>query len=516
MALVVEMADGIGRLVVRPLDRFDVKVLAGTDDATLPFWSPDSKSIGFFAGGKLKVVDAAGGVARTLCDADLGGGTWRADGTILFGGAGPILRVTSQGGTPEPVTTLEANESAHRHPVFLPDGRHFLFVAGPSLKAWLGTLDSTARKPLFETESKVEFARGSLIYRRQGALVAQPFDLDELAVTGDWSPVADSVGANTQNGNAAFSVSDAGVIGYRYPSAAANLQLTWFDGAGKRLGTSWEPGNLQGVDLAPDGRHIAVHRHVEAGGDVWIVDSERGTASNLTLDPTGHYVSPCWTGEGRVVYVKVLSKSREVWWRAAGGGGEEKLHTISLPGFHSLTDCRGSAILFSQTEPDADLDIWALSLQGDRTARKLLGDRFSESQGQLSPDGRWLAYQSNETGRFEVYVQPYPPRGEGKVPISTAGGIHPRWRPDGGALFYLTLDGKMTRAEVTAKGSGLNVGSPSTLFDARPSVPPLSYTNYAVTRDGRFLVVTTAAVDDDEPLRVVFNWRPPQSAGAQR
>ncbi len=518
VAVVVLGEDGIERLAVRAVDRLDARVLAGSEDAALPFWSPDSRSIGFFSQDKLKVIGSEGGPVRVVCDAAAGGGTWRADGTILFGGSGPIRRVRAAGGTPEPVTTLDASskEVVHWHPTFLPDGRHFLFVNGTPFKVWVATLDSTERKALFETRSKVEFSRGFLFYVQEGGtagpLVARPFDPDAMTVTGDAIPVAESVGATSPGGggSSGFSVSAAGVIAYRLGGRGlTSAQLTWFDAANRQLGAADEPADHSGVDLAPDGRRAAVHRHVGGGGDIWIVDTERRTASRLTLDAAVHHTSPCWTGEGHVVYGKRSGDATELWWRPAGGGAEEKLLAINRP--INATDCRGPVLLFAQQELATGWDIWALPLQGERTPRKLLGERFDEMQGQLSPDGGWLAYQSNETGRFGVYVQRYPPTGEGKVPVSIAGGTHPRWRADGRALFYLSPDGKMTRADVSADGRALNVGKPVTLFDARPAMNngPLSPTVYAVAHDGRFLVATRVADTDQEPLTVVLNWRPP-------
>src|SRR5262245_35989406 len=465
----------VNQLAVRSLDALDVEIVPGTEFAAagqggtaLPFWSHDSRSIGYFSQGKLKRVEIAGGRPQTLCDAPLGeGGTWNSDGTILFSpaGTGGLSRVSANGGTPVPVTTLDEakGERSHRHPSFLPDGRHFLFVVqkGMASAAFLGSLDSTDRVELFATDSKVHYANGHVLFIRGGTLFAQPFDAGRLRTTADPFPVAEDVGVNSAVARAAFSATDSGVLAYRSNMIGSMTQLAWFDRSGARVALVGQPAFQIAGMLSPDGLRAAVV--VRDPGrpttDIWIYDVERGTPTRLTTDAANEG-SPAWSPDGnRIAYFSDRSGHRELYTKAVSGlGAEERLFadgTIDITPTSWSSDSR--FILFSRG-PQTDADVWALPLEGDRKAVPVVEGPASQYMAQWSPDGRWIAYSSSESAgaaRADVYVVPFPGPGD-RVRVSPEGGTSVRWRRDGKELFYAVL-GTMSVASVSGAGSRFEV-----------------------------------------------------------
>ncbi len=510
-------------LWVRPLDTLAAQSLPGTDDAALPFWSPDSRSLGFFADGKLKRIDAASGPVQTLCDAPTGrGGTWNRDGVILFAPSttSPIYRVASAGGEPVAVTRLLAGQTGHRLPSFLPDGRHFLYFTTtlPSLTVFVGALDSEESKSLLTADSGARYsATEELLFVRQGTLLRQAFDPNKLELSGDPTPVAEQVAVGvTLMG--AFSVSDSGILVYRNgPGGSLNMQLAWFDRAGKPTETLGTPGRYQGVDVSPDGKRIAVHRHDGTGGDVWLFESaRRGSMLRFTFDASQDNSMPIWSPDGSGIALGSLRNGKwGIYQKTANGTGrDELLYESDLPKTPMSWFPDGKFLVYWTTDPKTQSDVWVLPVTGEKKPVPFLQTPFNEQWPQISPDGKWIAYTSNETGRPEIYVRPFP-SGEGKWQISTNGGNFPRWRRDGKELFYMSIAtlGKMISVKVNPAGTTFEYGDPVELFDSGyVNVGHTSnYHPYAVSADGqRFLIprpeVTGGPDAAATPITVVLNW----------
>ncbi len=508
-------------LAVRSLDSVQVQILPGTDTALYPFWSPDSRFIGFFADGKLKKVEVSGGPPQVLCNASAGeGGTWNSDGTIVFAPSSNsgLVRVPAAGGEPSLVTSLDTaqKETSHRWPAFLPDGRHFVYLAGPPLVAYVGALDSKDRVKLFATDSKVILAESHLLFIRQGTLLAQPFDAARVQLTGDSFPFAENVGSNPSNGRAAFSASAGGVLAYRTVGAVGIVaQLTMVSREGRPLKDIGPPARYWGLDVAPDGSRVAAFNHVDpGGGDVWVIDAERGTNSRFTFDADRHDASPVWSPDGGHIAFAARGKQAILQKISSGAGQDETLVETGVAtnaGYTIPTHWSrdGRFILYQQTDPKTRFDVWALPLSGDKKPFPVLTSEFNEMMASLSTDGRWIVYQSDESGRYEIYVQPFPVTG-GKWQISTAGGGQPRWRQDGKELYYLGPDRKLMAVDVAVDAGGLKPGVPKALFDSRVAVNTgiaTSYFPYAVLNNGqRFLFATTLREAESAPMTVVVNW----------
>lgn len=347
------------------------------------------------------------------------------------------MRVSAAGGNPVAVTKLGERESGHLQPTFLPDGRHFIFLIQDPLRAQIGSLDSQAREPLFDTDSRVDYSEpGHLSFVRQGTLMAQRFDARRRTLVGDPFRVVDNIGTNS-TGRLAASTGLTGVVAYRTGGLSLSRQLVWFDRAGRQLSTVGDVKDIRGIALSPDGQRVALHVHEPAGGDVWVADTVRGTTSRFTCDATRHYAAPCWPSTGdRLIYTAIGNAGQlELLQRPSGGAGaEESLLKMPAANQNNPTDCTDTLIVFQRFDPKTQRDLWVLPLTGDRKPSVLFGGNYMEDMGRLSPDGRWIAYMSNETGRDEVYVQPFPPT-SGKSQISSNGGSQPLWRADGKELF---------------------------------------------------------------------------------
>jgi serine/threonine protein kinase/Tol biopolymer transport system component len=508
-------------LWVRPLNSLDARPLTGTDGGDFPFWSPDSRFIGFFAEGKLKKVDASGGPVQLLCDAPAGeGGSWNQDGIIVFAASGDagLSRVSAAGGQPTALTTLDASrkEISHRWPEFLPDGRRFLFLVRPGTEVRVGSLDSSETKTVLNADSKVLYTPpGHLVFVRQGTLMAQSFDAARAQPVGDPFPIAEQVLFFSTNGRAAFSVSENGVLAYRTGLKAA-AHMAWVDRAGRLLQSFGEPADYQDLSLSPDDTRVVVHRHEsQGGGGLWLLDWKRGTASRFTFN--SHEEQSIWSPDGtRIAFASERDGPISHLYQnmASGAGQVELLFKSNTPKKPTNWSHDGRFIVYENLDPKTGDDIWVLPLFGDRKPIPFLRTQFSEGQGQLSPDGRWMAYASNETGRYEVYVQPFPPSGA-KWLISPGGGGHPRWRRDGKELFYLALAGGtgeiiVMAAEPTASVSGFGAGTPKALFKTTTlsllaNLGPFGDQVYSVSADGqRFIFLTPVA--QSQPVTVVLNW----------
>jgi Tol biopolymer transport system component len=514
----VASTEGEQRLWLRPLDQVKAQPLAGTEGARYPFWSPDSRSIGFFAGGKVKRMDIEGGKPQVVANASEGfGGTWNRDGVIVFAPSfeTPLYRVSAAGGNPVAITQLDPpRQIGQRFPQFLPDGRHLLFLAqGADRETYLASLDSAGVKRLIEADTVAIFAPvGYLLFMRQGTLFAQPFAPAREQLGGDAISVADSLAFDPVFNIGGFSVSETGMLAYRAGGGTSRRRLAWFDRAGNEVGTVGASDENAPVypELSPDGRRVAVNRTVQGNEDVWLIDTGRGALSRFTFD-VAIDIFPIWSPDGsRIVFASNRKGSYDLYQKTSSGAGREELllesSLIKLPNDWSPD---GRFLLYRQEDPKTGADLWVLPLSGERKPFPFVNTNFDERNGQFSPDGRWVAYQSNESGRFEIYVQPFPGPG-GKWQVSTGGGVDPRWRHDGKELFYIASDGKLMSAAVQRSGQTLEASTPVALFQTRIVGGNLSNTQrqqYAVAPDGkRFLVNTIADESTASPIIIVTNW----------
>jgi len=512
-------ANGLPQLWIRSMDSLAARPIQGTEPASQAFWSPDSRFIAFFSAGKLKKVDVSGGPVQTLA-ADVQtnrGGTWSKDGVILFAPAfgGALSRVSAAGGEITPVTKLDAsrNQNGHFWPHFLPAGHHFLYLARSSKKEttgiYVGSLDSAESKMLVQSDAGARYAPpGYLLFLKERVLMAQPFDAEKLQLSGEPSLVAEQVGYNSQNGRAFFCVSDNGILVYR-AGVLTNSRFTWFDRAGKQLGTVGTPDLLLSPSLSPDEKRIAMVRADEtSGSDIWLLDVVRQSSSRFTFDPAIDS-NPVWSPDGnRIAFSSNRSGPYDLYWKLSNGAGNEEL-LLKSDNSKFVTDWSsdGRFILYQETAASSGVDLWALPLFGDQKPIPLMQSNFNESQGRFSPDGHWFAYLSNESGMPQVYVQNFPPAG-GKWMVSINGGLLPQWRTDGKELFYYGIDGKLMAVAVKANGSNFEAGSPNPLFDVRLiQGAPTGAAAYAVTHDGkRFLINVLAEESSPSPAVVVQNW----------
>jgi Tol biopolymer transport system component len=505
------------RLWIRPLDGLEATALSGTEGASYPFWSPDSASLAFFAGGKLKRIAVSGGPPQIICDApgSRGGGTWGRDGTILFVATlNHFSLVTAAGGAPADVPAAIAGEQ-RRFPRFLPDGRHFLYVrtaSGPSGDGvYVASLDAGAPIRLLPGTASAWFvpadaapSGGYLLFRQQGALMAQAFDVKRFKLSGPAIPVADRVGAEFTYRNTSYSASDTGVLVYT-ALIEGNKELVWLDRSGKQIQTAGPTGVYNNFRLSPDGVNVAFDRsETEIGSsDIWALDTRRQIASRLTSDPAVENL-PIWSPDGlRLVFPSNRSGTFDLYSKAATGTGQEEL-VIKLgtpTGWGTDWSRDGRFILYQMPGETTGQDLWVAPQFGDRKPYPYLHTQFNEQDGKFSPDGRWIAYVSDESGRDEIYVQSFPLSGE-KRRISAAGGIVPSWRKDGAELFYLGSDRNLVAVPIQI-GKTVNAGVPKALF---PLPESARRNSYAASDDGqRFLVARS--VGDDPPLTVVVNWQ---------
>jgi eukaryotic-like serine/threonine-protein kinase len=511
---VTGVTDGKSQLWVRDLDNPTPQILVADGASGMPFWAPDSRHLGFFADGKLKKVDLSGGPAVTIADAQgtTGGigpwnGSWNNDDLIVFSRiTSPLYRVSAAGGSPTKLTELDAtrHETAHFAPWFLPDGHHFLYVAlstdSEKRGVFVADLAGSRKQLTLESTRTIYVAQGYLLFVRDGTLLAQRFDSSRLETTAEAVPVAEQVdsryaGAGVNVGY--FSASQNGVLVYTSGRAPTGAQLTWFDRTGKRLETAGAATELGALSLSPDETRVAfTRRDLQAGHYfLWTRDLVHGVESRLTtsrLPPYGG--GPTWSADGTHIYYAADGK---IVQKAANNTGAEEV--VDVPARQPMDASRDGRFLFTVT-PRVN-DIWVLPLFGDRKAFPYVQSEFQETQPRLSPDGHWLAYQSNESKRNEIYVTSFPQPGE-KWQISTDGGQAPVWNRNGRELYYYGGDGKIMAVE-TQPETRFQFGVPKALFEARI---PSNAVTIEVSKDGRFLLPALVEPEASTPMTVVLNW----------
>ena len=514
MIAFIGMHDGKRYLYTRQLGSVETQRLAGTEDAYSPFWSPDNRYLAFFSNNKLKKIEASGGPPQTLCDAPSGaGGTWNREGIILISlDTRGIHRVSAAGGAPTPVLGLDPSrkEVALAWPVFLPDGRHFIY------QSWTGASDASAimataidggeRKLLIKADSSALYvAPGYLLFARDSTLMAQPFDAAQLKVTGDPFPAVEGVTYVSANSYSSVSVSENGAMVY-LGGRTASRQLTWFDRTGKNVATTGSPGEYNDIVLSPDAKRLALQQ-INVGGatDIWLMDLTRGTSSRFTFS-SNYDDNPVWSPDGsQIVFASNAESSFGLSKKVSSGTGSEEVIVKSTGPQEAYDWSRdGRFLLFTDFGEKTDADLWVLPMSGDGKAYPLLQTEFIEHYGQFSPDGRWFAYTSNESGKFEIYVRSFSQSG-GQWLISTGGGSQPRWRSDGKELFYIAPDKTLMAVGINA-GSTFEMTTPTALFKTQVS----SYNapnRYVVSPDGqRFLINCPAGEVNRTPITVALNW----------
>ncbi|MBK5291990.1 MAG: protein kinase [Acidobacteriia bacterium] len=521
LAYAANAAGGKSQFRIRALDSVSTQPLPETDGALSAFWSPDSRFLAFFADGKLKKIDVTGGPPQTLCDAGrwIATGTWGRAEVILFRDGLDIRQVSPAGGVSVPLVIPDPSrgEIYVDFPRFLPDGRRFLYyVSGKDQGVYWGSIDSKnpkERNLVMAGITGAVFApgvgsTGRLLFQREGTLMAQAFDPGKMQLSGDPVPVVQSIA--TFLIMPAVSASDHGVLAYSTGNRSRNTQLSWFSRDGKPVADVGAPARNSYPALSPEEKRVVVSEFGYTGGgtsDLWVHDMDRGRHTRLTFDPAFDSF-PVWSPDGaRIAYYSNRSGNGDLYIKAASGAGADEV-LFQSPTLKFLTDWSrdGHQLVFSETGPKTKRDLWTLDMD-TRKSTPFLQTEFDEQQGQFSPDGRWMAYISDESKIFQVYVRSFPPSG-GKWQVSVAGGTQPRWRRDGKELYFIAPDNKVMAAPVKLGTTTFEPGTPKELFTSRIDPGGFTVHNYAVTGDGqRFLINSTVADTKQDPITVVVNWK---------
>ncbi len=508
---------GAAPLWLRPLGSTSGRTLPGTEGAGFPFWSPDGASIGFFADGKLKRIDVESHAVEIVADAPVPrGGAWQADGTILFAPnpVGPLFRVPATGGQPTAATRLEKGQNDHRAPFILPNGRHFLYFARgtPQVRGvYVARLDGSESSRLLDADAAAVYAAsGHLLIVRQGELFAQPFDATRLALNGAAFRIAGGVSFSPGISLASLSASASGAIAFGTGSIR-RTQFGWFDRSGKRLETVGAPDQttIANPALSPDGRQIAFSRVVGGNWDIWLMDMQGAMSrftSSLALD-----FNPVWSSDGRRIFFQW--RNANIYARSVSDGGPEEVLLKGTPEMTYPSDVSpdGRVLLYTRSNTrstGSSIDLWYLPLVGDATPHPFVQTTFDERDGQFSPNGKWVAYQSNESGHDEIYLQPFPGPGD-RIQVSTGGGQQVRWGQRGAELFYVAADRRLTSVPVTLATNGaVALGRPVPLFRTEFESNFQARRQYVVSADGQqFLVNTPTDAIDPPAITLILNWK---------
>ncbi|MDP2884181.1 MAG: protein kinase [Ignavibacteria bacterium] len=519
--LVFSGRNGNGKRVlwIRSIDDVQVRPLPGTEDASYPFWSPDSRSLGFFAEGKLKRLDVEGGSVVTICEAREGlGGSWNQDGSILFAPSShsPIFRVSASGGAPVALTQLDTLklETSHRWPYFLPDGRHFLFLSRTTTTGVradaddisVSSLDGKERKFVAHATTNAAYADGYLIYGLGGKLMAVVFDPAKLATEGDPVSLVERIQINSADGAAVFSVSSTNLLAYQFRSSQTGSQLIMFDLTGKEEGHVGDQAEYWDVRFAPDGKRLAyaLNDRLSNNLDIWIYDLSGQTRTRFTYNAAPDRL-PVWSRDGtQLVFASNRKGSFDLYRKRLGTGQEELLLESNENKQPFDWSADGQFIAYVTT---ANLktrsDIWILPIAQDQKPKPFLRTEANEWDPHFSPDGKWITYCSDESGRSETYVRPFPGPGE-PLQVSPSGGTRPRWSRDGLSIFYMDPQSSVVLAEVSLKGSRVDVGKSRLLFHAYPK----EYAGaYDVSPDGKRVVVNSLGTSEiSPPTTLTVNW----------
>jgi len=509
LAFAATGADGKIALWVRPMNSVEAHELPNTDGAIFPFWSPDSRSLGFFAAGKLKTIELSGGSAQVVCEAQLGrGGAWGPDRVILFspGSTAPILRVDALGGTPVALTKLDATQhTSHRWPFFLPDGQHYLYFAlnhDPSKSAnntiYYASLDGRENRALFRSQSNAIYASGFLLFERGDQLMAQPFDPSSGKLSGEPQNLAKNVVNDISTWHMGASASANGLMVFG-GGASGDLQLVWVGRSDKQISTIVDKfTDLQGAVLSPQGERIALQ--IDTGmNDIWVLDLARGVRTRLTFGPVANSF-PVWSPDGKwIAYSSARNGHFDLYRKLSDGSAEEELLLTDnqwiIPADWSRD---GKYLLYSRPSASGSIrQLWALPLDGDRKPALVLQ---RGSFGKLSPDGHWLAYQSSVSGVSEVYVTAFG-GGQGKWQVSDGGQL-PSWSKDGKELYYLDLTYSIFAVPVKDAGGALQFGAPQTVV-SHWSAPQ---TFYDVAPDGKKILLARVSQQVSQSVTVVTNF----------
>ncbi len=512
-------ADGKNMLYIRDLDSAEAKLLPGSENPLAAFWSPDSKSVAYGSNGKLKRSEISGGNAQVLCDAArLVGGSWSKDGIIIFSPdfRAALVQVSAKGGEAQTINIQSENIDHERHtnPVFLPDGRHFLFartIANPNdganvqrMGLWAGSLDSPEIKQVFPDDGGAAYVPdGWLIFVRNETFVAQAFDPVKLTVSGEPIQITGGEPRSVAAGRR-FSVSDNGVLVWQ-GLWNREYQLVWFDREGKQIGAAGAPETVttgQDPHMSPDGKRLLIKRS-QPQQTLWVIDLEKNTPLRVTSD-FGQI--PVWSPDGgKIAY----SSDGGLTIKPANGLGDKE---VIWPGtnFPYSWSPDGRYILFVRRGVKTRMDMYAVSMSGERKESLLLKSAFDEQAPQISPDGKWLAYSADDTGNYEIYVQAFNDGklGEDRKIVSTTGGHMPVWRSDGSELFFIASDGQMMASSVKTGGTAFEFTTPKALFKTKTlTLNAGNNHEFDVSPDGqRFLIGTLVGDSKVQPPTVILNW----------
>jgi serine/threonine protein kinase len=491
--------------------------LPNTDGATFPFWSPDGQWLGFFADGKLKKLNLSGGPVQTLCEASTGrGGTWNKDGVILFTPSGTlgvgIYKISASGGTPTQVTVPDRklSEDSNRWPTFLPDGIHYLYSAinlsgGKDLYSiYVGSLNSNEKRLVVRAKGNAAYAApGYLLFYRDRTLFAQHFDTKKFELTGEPAPILTDVQFFPRISQAVFATSSTGLLVAQRNADSGASQALWFDRKGQEIGLALNPAIMGNIMLSPNGRAVAADTTDPASQntDIWTYDLETRSAKRLTFDPALDSL-PIWSPDGsRIIFASNRDLKFDLYLKDANGAQEEKIIPQDGPDrFPADWSRDGKYVIYSRGP-----DLWYLALPELRATQFLKAPSTLKS-ARFSPDGKWVAYSSNESGRWEIYVTSFP-EAHGKWQVSNAGGDQPRWRGDGKELFYFSNDSKIMAVEVKT-GANFDAGTPAALFQANPRemFATSELFSYDVSSDGQKFLINTQLKTEMTPVSIVLNW----------